>query len=282
MAKKANEFTAFLKSCMDELADINLISQNADWIAAKERKQIAALLKRGGTNSKLVSISTALSFCGDNTRRYYGGHLLENSDVIAIVDETNWRHQAHCLSLAFETVERFFRNVGGQCFWQNRSVIRIGNDDHAKFKAKTGTTSPRGTLPYYAEYVQWKFSNSTTGLLDILQDQVPEFKRLANKGALGIDLFDMFGTVSFCRNTIIHSNGIPNPKKMQKLAITKQQAVKDLLKKSVITKCEHILPIRNDVESYITLLCDFYYICYKTLSESCNMVLDFSPLAPTK
>lgn len=126
MALKRNVFSEALVTCLKEVADCNFVSSIADGNTSS-----------GPSCNRIVFAAlVSTRFLSDSRRpRHYGGHQLEGEEVKAIIDEANRRFQAHCLCLAFEAVERFFKELGGDSIGKSESrfsmMIGVPFSSHA-------------------------------------------------------------------------------------------------------------------------------------------------------
>jgi len=285
MTKSRNSFTRPFTICRNALVDINVISCKAASIISKELAELTT--KRQSAEIYLVSGY----FMRDDIRprNYTGQRFDTNAEMRPLINETGRRFQAHCLTLAFEAIEKFLKRLGSDLLWRKRITPHPG--DIERFERNRSLNSRNKT--YWTTFVKDCLCQSNTDeLVKLMKRDISDLSGTAqpyvsSKSKPFVppkDLFHMFRLVTICRHLTVH-DGKVNVKALANKTQTPVQDIRNLSRVSCLNRKRIIMPDRDTTKKYLELLADFAFVLYRTASEACALPIEWEPYlsgTPTK
>jgi len=197
---------------------------------------------------------------------------------VDILGEVNRRIQAESLTIVYEEMERFFKEVGAILYWRHRRHSDESWPISVKFQLG-GLVNRRdaGTPQYYTKYVNWLTYRNCKDLLKIFEEKLPRFGETARHNPRGQDLLDAYKALEFCRHTTVHSAGRINEDELRRLPPSAREIVQQTRNTSTITGESKVLPERGVAGELLSWMADLGIVLYRVASDDCQMAIGFTP-----
>lgn len=202
----------------------------------------------------------------------YGAVRMFDQELLDLISEQERRANAQAIVIIYELMEHFLISFSGRAYYQLKVALNVR--EKQKFhRAFPAFARKKGLPEYYAKYAEWRGSRNSDQILKDLRSGVRSFDAICSKNFLGQDLVSYYDIISFCRHSIVHSNGRPDPHDLKSLQKWQQEWVNAMVQKSTLTQHDTILPHKGQMMSFTELVAGLAWALYKTVSTECGMQL---------
>jgi hypothetical protein len=283
MAKKSNVFsnniTTFLRISVDLLHLLHFVPWQFRLASGPTEKSLAILEKKGirnnfgpMTGSSIVDIFHNGEYV---IRAPVGSRVTRGDDIKRMVAEVEGRFNASVLTSLHEALEAFHESAYGKMLFQLRDQITI-RDRKAFHKQFPKIVKVERTPQYFNEYSRWSCRSNCAKACTSFRDNL-NWSKAQIDGWGGMDWIALSATLGFCRHCIVHSEGRVDPEELRDLPVSQARFVQSLMRPSMLTGDERILPPPKAIDQFIEVIMSFTYGLYVLLSERCDMEVDVNP-----
>jgi hypothetical protein len=209
VAMQRNDFDPHLRRLLDATTRVDFQSSVADYRARRDRQRgeeaLAAWRANGSPPKPFGTIfgsGAALPISDPFAEALatfpYASMSAVGERYLDILGEVNRRIQAESLTIVYEEMERFFKEVGVILYWRHRRHSDESWPISVKFQLG-GLVNRRdaGTPQYYTKYVNWLTYRNCKDLLKIFEEKLPRFGETARHNPRGQDLLDAYKALEF-------------------------------------------------------------------------------------
>jgi hypothetical protein len=131
------------------------------------------------------------------------------------------------------------------------------------------------TEKYFRDYVHWSCRGDCGEALRIFRQEL-EWERIRVTHWNGMEWLAVSNVLAFCRHCIVHNEGRVADAEWTKLDKRQGRFVRTMMKKTILSDEERLLPPAQVVDGLIEAMMSFAYGLYVLLSERCGFEIDYA------
>jgi len=281
VSKAKNDFTEDLIAILGITTDLRHLVTFVPWLhrmAEPTVKRSNESLERLGAPANSfgpLTGSSIINLLHDGqlvTKAPAGKRFSIGDDVNKMAKEVECRTNASLLTVLHETWEAYIKKSYAKLLFRASEEILLPK--RAGFhESKLDWRKYRNTPKYFNDYAQWTCKTDCTEALTMFkkflawdQIHVTEWK--------GMEWTAVARCLAFCRNRIVHNEGHVSESRITRLSKHQRIFVGTLMKKTILSEKERILPSGGDLDGLIEAVASFAYALHVLLSNRCKLNVD--------
>ncbi len=283
MAKVQNDFTADLLALLKIATDLNHLLTFVPWLHTMAeptvKKSSEILEKMGGppnsfgpaTGSSIINILHDGKYI---TRAPAGKRISIGPDVDRMAEEISGRMNASILTTLHETWEIYVKSAYAKLLFHLKDKLSPPKRE-GFHQAMRNWRAYRNTPPYFRDYAQWSCRVDCSEALRVFGNWLA-WDEIHVKLWNGMEWLAVARLLAFCRHRIVHNEGRVSEAQWKKLNKEQTKFVRAMMKKSILSEDERILPPAKMVGPLIEAIMSFAYGLYALVSQRCGCEVGYA------
>jgi hypothetical protein len=283
MSENVNDLTEDLLALLKTGTDLDHMVTFVPWLhemAEPTIKKSARILhQRGGPANSFgpMTASAIINVFHDGewvTRAPTGSRVTVGGDVGRMAEEVAGRMNASLITVLHETWEVFVKRTYGKLLFHLKDELSPPN--RADFHTKTPNwRTYRNTPSYFQDYAQWSCRTNCDEALRVFREQLAwDEIRVHGLRCIGMDWLTTAKTLASCRHCVVHNEGWVSQRCWKRLNKQQKAFVGSMMKKTILSDRERILPSAKIIDWLIEAVMSFAYGLYVLQSKKCGLEVE--------
>jgi hypothetical protein len=286
MAKVQNEFTGDVEAFLATGVDLRHLIVFVPWLhkmAEPTVKKSNEILEKKGAPPNMFGPATGSSLInifhdGEYVIRAPAGkRITVGKDVRRMATEVEGRVAGSLLCVLHENWEMYLKKLYGKMLFRLRGKVSPPSRE-AFHKNTPRWRDYRNTAIYFEDYAAFACRSNCSEALKVFRNELDwGLVHVRTWPATDMEWMDVARVLAFCRHSIVHNEGRVSEARLKKLAKRLREYVQGIMKTTILSDDERILPDAKTVDALVEAMASFAYGLYVLVSKRCGVDVEYDP-----